>query len=886
MLDIIRMYVPIAMNKILTEVEIEIEYMLWLRLQIIIAMTMGGIMRKLHFSNLSLVFCIFTLYIGTCLNNAIAEIIHVPKDYPTIQQGIDTAINGDTVLVADGTYKGIGNRDIDFKGKDIIVVSENGAESTIIDCENEGRGFYFYSGETKKAILSGFTITNGTSVDTYRGAICCMNSSPTIENNVIVENNGGGIYCHSSSVVIRNNKINANNSKRDGGGICCINSFPDILNNDISKNSSSGEGSGIYLQGTEAVIVDNTINYNKTLIRGGGVSIDGISTVVGNIIYGNSAQGEGGGVLLHSATPYFANNLISNNTAGSGAGIYCSWIAKPKIVNCTISANSASYIGGGIVCSQYSAPTLINSIIWSNKPDGINIGTTAIIDVIYSDIQEGCPGEGNINADPLFVDAKNGDYHLQDNSPCISSGIMTDDVPVTDIDGNPRSNPSGSRPDMGCYENSYFPPIMSITSAEVLPNTQTKIQLSVTDAKGIASGDITISYDSNILSIIDIKPTDLTSNMNLTPNTEIQGQVKITMAGTTGIQSGSGSLIDITVSVNANAKMGSETKLHIINAEVYDESGKSIPIKLEDGLVRIKQACIKGDVNNDGEIKSNDAMLILRIAVGLLEPNDYQRCAADYNGDGKIASNDATLVLRKAAGLEAPSKNIITDRHISLSLSEAHGLKGDTISVPITVDNIDILSSGDMSISYDSNVLRAIDVLSSGGLLMVNNITQPGLIRISFANADILNNGKLAEIKFEVLTNDVSPLTFKMVELYNHDALPLNTKFTNKQFGAWTIAPDYSALLQNYPNPFNPETWIPYQLHESGEVAIKIHNVTGELVRELKLGYKPAGQYITKDMSAYWDGKNEAGESVASGIYFYTIQAGEYSATRKMIIMQ
>jgi len=243
-------------------------------------------------------------------------------------------------------------------------------------------------------------------------------------------------------------------------------------------------------------------------------------------------------------------------------------------------------------------------------------------------------------------------------------------------------------------------------------------------------------------------------------------------------------------------------------------------------------------------------------------------------------------VLRKVAGLLAPSKDIITDRYISISLSEAHGLKGETISVPITVDNIDILSSGDMSISYDSKGLRSIDVLSSDGLLMADNISQPGMIRISFAGVDRLNDGKLVEIEFEVLTDDVSPLTFKMVELYNHDALPLNTKFTNKQFGAWTIAPDYSALLQNYPNPFNPETWIPYQLHESGEVAIKIHNVTGELVREIRLGYKPAGQYITKDMSAYWDGKNEAGESVASGIYFYTIQAGEYSATRKMIIMQ
>jgi DNA-binding beta-propeller fold protein YncE len=297
-------------------------------------------------------------------------------------------------------------------------------------------------------------------------------------------------------------------------------------------------------------------------------------------------------------------------------------------------------------------------------------------------------------------------------------------------------------------------------------------------------------------------------------------------------------------------------------------------------------SCIKGDVNNDGNIKSNDATLILRIAAGLLEPDDYQKCAADFNGDGKIGSNDATLVLRKVAGLEAPAKNLIIDRHIGISLSEAHGLKSETIAVPITVDNIDILSSGDMSISYDSRVLRAINILSSDGLLMANNISQPGLIRISFAGVDRLNDGKLAEIKFEVLMDDVSPLTFKMAELYGTDALPLNSKFTNKQFRSWAVAPERSALLQNYPNPFNPETWIPYQLHEASEVVIRIHNIIGELVREIRLGYKPAGLYISRDRSAYWDGRNEAGERVASGLYFYTIQTGKFTATGKMLMLK
>jgi hypothetical protein len=211
-------------------------------------------------------------------------------------------------------------------------------------------------------------------------------------------------------------------------------------------------------------------------------------------------------------------------------------------------------------------------------------------------------------------------------------------------------------------------------------------------------------------------------------------------------------------------------------------------------------------------------------------------------------------------------------------------LKGETISVPITVDNIDILSSGDMSISYNSKVLRAIDVLSSDGLLMANNISQPGLIRISFAVIERLNDGKLAEIRFEVLTDNVSPLTFKMAEFYGTDALPLNSKFTNKQFRSWAVAPELSALLQNYPNPFNPETWIPFQLMESGEVSIFIYSVEGKLIRELKLGYKPYGIYASRDRALYWDGKNEAGEFVASGIYFYAIQTGDFKATRKMTI--
>lgn len=98
-------------------------------------------------------------------------------------------------------------------------------------------------------------------------------------------------------------------------------------------------------------------------------------------------------------------------------------------------------------------------------------------------------------------------------------------------------------------------------------------------------------------------------------------------------------------------------------------------------------------------------------------------------------------------------------------------------------------------------------------------------------------------------------------------------------------APEKNVLLQNYPNPFNPETWIPYKLSEDSDVCIKIYNLRGELVRILELGFHWRGRYTDRENAAYWDGRNQLGERVSSGIYFYFIQADNFAATRKMIIV-
>ena len=98
------------------------------------------------------------------------------------------------------------------------------------------------------------------------------------------------------------------------------------------------------------------------------------------------------------------------------------------------------------------------------------------------------------------------------------------------------------------------------------------------------------------------------------------------------------------------------------------------------------------------------------------------------------------------------------------------------------------------------------------------------------------------------------------------------------------LTPTETALLPNYPNPFNPETWMPYRLAAPGDVTLTIRAVDGGMVRSLALGHQPAGVYQAKSRAAYWDGRNSGGEAVASGVYFYTLSAGDFSATRKMLI--
>jgi len=190
------------------------------------------------------------------------------------------------------------------------------------------------------------------------------------------------------------------------------------------------------------------------------------AVLTGFTIQNGLASNKGGGIYCNNSSPSLENVTISGNSAtgfdyGYGGGIYCQY-SSPSLENVSISGNSAYSYGGGIFCDWYSNPSLVNCILWNDSPQEIYIFDGSGVNATYSDIQGGWAGTGNINADPLFVDPANGDYHLswtnypvQDStmSPCIDAG-----------DPNSPYDPDSTIADMGVF---YFDQSLSISDENI-----------------------------------------------------------------------------------------------------------------------------------------------------------------------------------------------------------------------------------------------------------------------------------------------------------------------------------------------------------------------------------------------------------------------------------
>ena len=213
---------------------------------------------------------------------------------------------------------------------------------------------------------------------------------------------------------------------------------------------------------------------------------------------------------------------------------------------------------------------------------------------------------------------------------------------------------------------------------------------------------------------------------------------------------------------------------------------------------------------------------------------------------------------------------------------------------PVTPDDEPVQLAGDLNADGVVNIQDLVLVASQFGQTgeHVADINEDGVVNIQdlVLVAGTFNTTVSAPTAHPQV---VETLTAGEIERWLHGAKQLEGKDATMTRGIGVLKdllalliPAETALLHNYPNPFNPETWIPYQLKTPAAVRITIYNPRGVLVRELSLGYQVAGRYTSRARAAYWDGRNTVGESVASGLYFYTLTAGDFSATRRMMILK
>jgi parallel beta-helix repeat protein len=386
--------------------------------------------------------------------------IHVPADQPTIQAAIDAATDGDTVLVADGTY----TENINFEGKAITVTSVNGSKVTTIDGGKLNVVVAFVTKEGAGSVLNGFTITNGLAGD----------QSPSFGE-------GGGIFIeNTASPIITNNVITANGAC-DGAGIAVAFAGPLIQGNTITNNFQAGcsggiGGGGISIRGESSGtrVIGNVIANNLMAngsINGGGLLLSAVGSplIQNNTISNNNQFGI---TMINSSAPHLVQNLIIHNTGGGL--IYFASGTGMTITNNTFADNDAQTAFFAQSTASVIAGILPPDVVIQNNLLIAKQGQTAIFcafplsstavfsaNNIFSDgglaFDPGCDtiptgSNGNISSDPFFVDSLVDNFHLQPLSPGVDTGNNTTPsvLPATDLGGDPRI--VNTTVDMGTFE--------------------------------------------------------------------------------------------------------------------------------------------------------------------------------------------------------------------------------------------------------------------------------------------------------------------------------------------------------------------------------------------------------------------------------------------------
>ena len=358
------------------------------------------------------------------------------------------------------------------------MISFTDSSPTVTNCTftgnmaGRGGGIYSQFGRTTvtNCTFTGNTASMGGAMFSVSGLV---SGSPTVTNCTFSENSAadwGGGMANFGDMTVANCTFSGNTAGLGAGMYNAIISTKTVTNCTFSGNMAAFKGGGMYNSTladttvTNCMFLDNSAEGFQFFDGGGGMYNRTSNPTVTNCTFdGNTASTSGGGMINSTdSCPTVTNCTFTGNTSGNGGGMYSRQFSNPTVTNCTFGGNTALN-GHALAFDSFnqhgpSVLTMTNCIlrdggdeIWNN--DGSTIG------INYSDVQDGFPGNGNIDADPLFVDPDNGDYRLSAGSPCIDAGdnAAVPEGVLRDLDGNPRFIDSTfvgtmATVDMGAYE--------------------------------------------------------------------------------------------------------------------------------------------------------------------------------------------------------------------------------------------------------------------------------------------------------------------------------------------------------------------------------------------------------------------------------------------------
>jgi predicted outer membrane repeat protein len=811
----------------------------------------------------------------------------------SIQTAINATTTGDTVSVATGTYV----ENINFSGKNIAVIGAD-RETTIIDGNQSGSVVTFENKETSSAILSGFTIQNGSA------------------------SKGGGIFCDNSSPTLTNVTVSGNTAT-DGGGIYSANSSPTITSTEVTDNYG-GWGGGFC------------------------------------ILFGSALTG---------GNPTISNTLVAKNHGKyHGGGLYIDE-TKVSLTNVSITENTSNEMqGAGIHARNRSNIELVNVIHWNNEPSSIVFqedGFKSEISISNSDIESGQSGvttnsnaditwaDGNIDADPMFADTANGDYHLKDWSPAIGAGTASG-APTTDIEGKPRPNPAGSNPDMGAYENEYgspqnAPPVLSeIADVSVNEDESITVTLEAINADSADNDAITFSATSEKTEV-KLSMGSVSGKVNISADENWNGLSKISVEATDGTAFDYGNFTVTFLPVNDKPVIAS-----IASDTTNEETAKSIQVTASD--IDGDELSISATTSNNHVVPSvsgmtlsltpakdfvGNALVTVIVSDGsLTDTVSYQFTVLNVNDspvlseikDQRIAEDTDIMVKVVATDVDDTSLSFTGNAGSAgisaafsgndLTLKPEANWNGSSVITVYASDGKD-MDSTKFNLTVDPMQDKPYNFNWVSTALDTINISQSNLsdtydLKWNTSNevdgevVDYLIYAQIGRTQVEMVhdTTDTSyAITYQEFVVKAFEAFPMLSRATVKfsleaTDGIDTVKvtgddrvvfvnrydylstesegiPTVFALHENYPNPFNPTTTLRFDLPDISDITLTIYNMLGQRVRTFNMNDTPAGYHSIK-----WNATNDYGDPVGAGVYLYQLRANQFVKTRKMVLLK